>query len=105
MAMCEAAIEVAASHSSLASPPFKPPLRFNPATLLRHTTQPTTSAAAGAPSVDWLISFLSSLIPYGGRPKKPSPPTAVAALRRTAEKETERQLVGCTVPLFWPYMA
>ncbi|KAF0907348.1 hypothetical protein E2562_015846 [Oryza meyeriana var. granulata] len=106
-------MEVAASPSpsSPAPPPSKPPLRLNPAAFLPRTTQPITSAADGAPpprprSVDRLISFLSSLIPCRGQPKQPSPPAA-AALRRAAEKEAEaeRQLVGCAVPLFRPYVA
>ncbi|KAL5197580.1 hypothetical protein ABZP36_001092 [Zizania latifolia] len=112
-------MEVASPSPSPASPPSKPPLRLNPAAFLLRTP-PTTSAALPGPAnaadapptptrygVDRLISFLSSLIPRREQrptPKQPSPP-ASAALRRAAEAEAERQLVGCAVPLFRPYVA
>ncbi|KAF2924278.1 uncharacterized protein [Oryza sativa Japonica Group] len=117
-------MEAAASPSP---PPSRAsPLRLNPAAFLLRTTtttttvQPTTSADAPPPppptrqtaGVDRLISFLSSLIPRRGqRAKQPTspPPTAAAAaaMRRAAEREAEaeRQLVGCAVPLFRPYVA
>ncbi|KAL5199112.1 hypothetical protein ABZP36_002624 [Zizania latifolia] len=112
-------MEVASPSPSPAPPPSKPPLRLNPAAFLLRS-QPTTSdapvgpAAADAPpprpSVDRLISFLSSLIPrreQRATPKQPGPPATADALRRAADKEAEaeRQLVGCAVPLFRPYVA
>uniref|UniRef100_A0A0E0I553 Thioredoxin reductase n=1 Tax=Oryza nivara TaxID=4536 RepID=A0A0E0I553_ORYNI len=117
-----AAMEAAASPSP---PPSRAsPLRLNPAAFLLRTTttttvQPTTSADAPPPppptrqtaGVDRLISFLSSLIPRRGQrakqPTSPPPTAAAAAMRRAAEREAEaeRQLVGCAVPLFRPYVA
>lgn len=115
-------MEAAASPSP---PPSRAsPLRLNPAAFLLRTTttttvQPTTSADAPPPppptrqtaGVDRLISFLSSLIPRRGQrakqPTSPPPTAAAAAMRRAAEREAEaeRQLVGCAVPLFRPYVA
>ncbi|RLN36504.1 uncharacterized protein C2845_PM03G15010 [Panicum miliaceum] len=112
----------------------KPALRLNPAAvLLRRLPTPTPSTAtpvtasaspaqAGGGAANPLAAFLSSLIPWREqRPPKQQPdhPAAsatasasasAAAARRAAkaaaEEEAEaRQLVGCAVPLFRPYVA
>ncbi|KAF8679052.1 hypothetical protein HU200_045806 [Digitaria exilis] len=115
------------SPSSSAPPPSKSALRLNPAAvLLRRLPTPTPSTAtpvtASAPAparANQLVAFLSSLIPWReqqGSPKKQPDPTASAAsssaaaerraARAAAEAEAEaRQLVGCAVPLFRPYVA
>lgn len=96
-----------ASPSPSPPPPSKPPLRLNPAALLLRplpTPPPTTAPAVTSPprpSANPLTSFLSSLIRRLQRPKQPSPPAAP----RKAPAEAERQLVGCAVPLFRPYVA
>ncbi|XP_040382176.1 uncharacterized protein LOC121054971 [Oryza brachyantha] len=105
-------MEVAAS-----PPPSKPPplrLALNPAALLRRPHPAASPAAGEAPppaprplGVDRLISFLSSLVlPRRERAKQPAA-NAAAVRREAAEKEAEaeRQLVGCAVPLFRPYVA
>ncbi|CAN6206335.1 unnamed protein product [Urochloa humidicola] len=116
-------MEVASSSPS-APPPAssKPALRLNPeAVLLRRlpTPTPTTATpvtASASPdrvpaAANPLVAFLSSLIPWREQrpPKKQADPTAAAARRAAkaaAEEEAEaRQLVGCAVPLFRPYVA
>uniref|UniRef100_A0A0D9X2F1 Phospholipase A2 domain-containing protein n=1 Tax=Leersia perrieri TaxID=77586 RepID=A0A0D9X2F1_9ORYZ len=110
-------MEVASSPSSSspsAPPPSKPPLRLNPAAFLLRSTHPTTSTAAAhsprsPPTINRLISFLSSFLPRRPGPPSPTATATNAALRRAAaaekEAEEERQLVGCAVPLFRPYVA
>nr|CAB3455195.1 unnamed protein product [Digitaria exilis] len=115
------------SPSSSALPPSKSALRLNPAAvLLRRLPTPTsttaTPVAASAPTAraNPLVAFLSSLIPWREQhqsPKQHPDPTASAsasssaaaerrAARAAAEAEAEaRQLVGCAVPLFRPYVA
>ncbi|KAG0546144.1 hypothetical protein BDA96_02G422500 [Sorghum bicolor] len=118
-------MEVTSSSSPSAPPPgsSKPALRLNPAAvLLRRLPTPTPTTAtpvtASEPPArpggasNPLAAFLSSLIPFWrerrwGPPKQPAHPAASsAAARRAAEQEAEaRQLVGCAVPLFRPYVA
>ncbi|RLM85848.1 uncharacterized protein C2845_PM04G32910 [Panicum miliaceum] len=112
----------------------KPALRLNPAAVLLRrlptptpttatpVTSPASPAQAGGGAANPLAAFLSSLIPWREqRPPKQQPdhPAAsasasasasAAAARRAAkaaaEEEAEaRQLVGCAVPLFRPYVA
>ncbi|KAJ1292162.1 hypothetical protein BS78_02G371100 [Paspalum vaginatum] len=117
-------MEVASPSPSPSAPPppsSKPALRLNPAAVLLRrlpTPTPTTatpvtsSASSPAPpggAANPLAAFLSSLNPWGERrpPKKQQGhPASAAAARRAAEEEMEaRQLVGCAVPLFRPYVA
>ncbi|XP_062186569.1 uncharacterized protein LOC133890140 [Phragmites australis] len=101
----------------------KPALRLNPAAVLLRrlpTPTPTTAtpvtAAPRRPSggaTNALAAFLSSLLPRRERPPKQPDPAASAsasaarkAAKAAAEAEAEaRQLVGCAVPLFRPYVA
>ncbi|CAN6219783.1 unnamed protein product [Urochloa humidicola] len=122
-------MEVASSSSSpspSAPPPAssKPALRLNPEAVLPHrlpaptptTATPITASAPpdrAAAAANPLVAFLSSLIPWREPKKQQVHPTAsasAAAARRAAkaaaEEEAEaRQLVGCAVPLFRPYVA
>jgi hypothetical protein len=122
------------SASPSAPPPpssSKQALRLNPAAvLLRRLPTPTPTPTTATPvtassasperaggAANPLVAFLSSLIPWREqrrRPKKqPDHPAASAARRAAAkaaaaaaEEEAEaRQLVGCAVPLFRPYVA
>ncbi|RCV14333.1 hypothetical protein SETIT_2G417100v2 [Setaria italica] len=122
------------SASPSAPPPpasSKPALRLNPAAVLLRrlpTPTPTTATpvtASASPerpggAANPLVAFLSSLIPWREQrpPKKqPDHPAATAsasasaaaarrAAKAAAEEEAEaRQLVGCAVPLFRPYVA
>ncbi|KAG2647287.1 hypothetical protein PVAP13_2KG579900 [Panicum virgatum] len=125
-------MEVASSSSSRSPPPAssKLALRLNPAAVLLRrlpTTTPTTAspvtasaspARAGGGASNPLAAFLSSLIPWREqRPPKQqldhpaaSATASAAAARRAAKAAAEedaaaRQLVGCAVPLFRPYVA
>ncbi|KAK3127915.1 hypothetical protein QOZ80_7AG0580120 [Eleusine coracana subsp. coracana] len=113
-------MEVASSSSS---PPSssKPALRLNPAAVLLRrlptptstTATPVTTSAPPPTATNLLAAFLSSLLRRRERPsKQPADPTATSAsaerkaARAAAEAEAEaRQLVGCAVPLFRPYVA
>ncbi|TVU37432.1 hypothetical protein EJB05_10746, partial [Eragrostis curvula] len=128
-------MEVASSSSPSPSPSppasSKPALRLNPAAvLLRRLPTPTPTTATpvtaspprptgGGGAANPLVAFLSSLIPHRReRPaKQPDHPatsdsasTSSSAARRAAKAAAEaeaeaRQLVGCAVPLFRPYVA
>ena len=78
-----------------------------------HVPNPDETDSGGG-AANPLAAFLSSLIPWREqRPPKQqldhpaaSATASAAAARRAAEAEAEaRQLVGCAVPLFWPYVA
>ncbi|WVZ66927.1 hypothetical protein U9M48_016081 [Paspalum notatum var. saurae] len=116
-------MEVASSSPSPSAPPptpsSKPALRLNPAAVLLRrlptptptTATPVTASASSFPArpggaANPLAAFLSSLNPWGERRPPKKQPSAAAAARRAAEEEAEaRQLVGCAVPLFRPYVA
>jgi hypothetical protein len=84
-------MEVASSSPSSSS---KPALRLNPVT----ATPPRPADGRTNP----LAAFLSSFLPRRERPPKQPDPAAPASAARKAEA---RQLVGCAVPLFRPYVA
>ncbi|GJN33313.1 hypothetical protein PR202_gb21899 [Eleusine coracana subsp. coracana] len=115
-------MEVASSSSSPSSSPpasSKPALRLNPAAvLLRRLPTPTSTTAtpitASSPpptgssggATNPLAAFLSSLLRRRERPsKQPADPTATSASAERKAAAEARQLVGCAVPLFRPYVA
>lgn len=114
-------MEVTSSPSPSAPPPAssKPALQLNPAAvLLRRLPTPTPTAAtpvtATAPPARPATAsnpLAALLVPFwrGLRraPKQPVHPASAAAARRAAEQQEAeaRQLVGCAVPLFRPYVA
>ncbi|KAL6657109.1 hypothetical protein ACP70R_004889 [Stipagrostis hirtigluma subsp. patula] len=128
-------MEVASSSSPSAAPPApsaKPALRFNPAAVLLRrvpTPAPTTASSPAAASppqpsncggggTNPVAAFISSLLRRREEraPKKqpdpaaPAPASTSAATRKAARAAAKadaeaRQLVGCAVPLFRPYVA
>jgi hypothetical protein len=91
-------MEVASSSPSSSS---KPALRLNPAAVLPTPVTATPPRPADG-RTNPLAALLSSFLPRRERPPKQPDPAAPASAARKAEA---RQLVGCAVPLFRPYVA